>query len=410
MTKNIGLRGVTVADTRISFIDGNQGILLYRGYSIQDLAENTSFEEVVFLLLMGRLPTAEETTATIKTLQKYRSLPPEAINYLKARKPEAKPMDVIQGAITVLADDDEGKDSDVRADVVTSALRLISRTGMILAAWHHIRQGHMPPKVDKTLTHAGAMLQQLWDRTPSPKEVKLMDTLLLLHAEHTFNASTFAAREVASTQAHMYAAVSAGVGALSGALHGSANARVMDMLEEIGDIDNVETWVRNRIESGQRVMGLGHAVYKIVDPRAIILADVARKVLSGTPEEQWFRLASKVDEVGRAALKEMRDLELYPNVDFFSGPILRAIGLPTDMFPGFFAAARVSGWTAHIIEERFAEAQPKPALYRPAANYVGRKCGPMGCKFIPMEQRGAGCPHGKDFPGCNEKQAFEDME
>ena len=410
MTKNTGLRGVTVADTRVSYINGNEGILLYRGYSIQDLAQNTTYEEVVFLLLMGRLPTTAETEATTRTLQEYRTLPPEVFAYLNARRKTARPMDVLQGAMTVLADDDDHKESQVRADYVNSALRIISRTGMILAAWHHIRQGQTPPEPDLSLSHAGAMLQQLWGRTPTADETRLMDILLLLHAEHTLNASTFAAREVASTQAHIYAAVSAATGALSGALHGSAKAGVMDMLEQIGDIANVASWVNTRIENGQRVMGFGHAVYKTVDPRAAILRDMAQKVLAGRPEQQWFLLAMEVDRVGRKALKEKKDLELYPNVDFFSGPILKAIGLPSDMFPAFFASSRVAGWCAHVIEETFAEAQPKPALYRPAANYVGRKCGPMGCKFIPVEQRGAGCPHGKDFPGCNEYQAVTDPE
>jgi len=404
-TKNIGLRGVTVADTKVSLVDGEAGRLIYRGYAIEDLARRTTYEEVAYLLLLGRLPTRDELGQATAELQEYRALPPPAEAYLRSRPSTARPMDVLQGAITVLADDDPDLDSQQRAALVRSSFRIISRTATIANSWLRLRSeleftGPAPGE-----THAAAFLHGLLNRTPTAEETRLMDVLLVLHAEHSFNASTFAAREVASTRAHMYASVSAAFGALSGELHGGANARVMKMLLEIGNESNVESWVEKRLDAGQRVMGLGHAVYTTIDPRAAILRDLAEKVLAGRPEERWFRLALKVAEVARRRLRERKDLDLYPNVDFYSSPVLYALGIPIDMFPVFFGVARTAGWCAHVIEEQLAEAQPKPALYRPESYYTGRYCGPQGCQFVPLENR-LGCPAGHDYEGCTEAQAL----
>jgi citrate synthase len=210
---------------------------------------------------------------------------------------------------------------------------------------------------------------------------------MVLHAEHTFNASTFAAREVASTRAHAYNAVAAAIGSLSGELHGSANAKVMEALLAIEEKQNVTQWVRARIESGERVMGLGHAVYRVEDPRAKLLKEIASDVLAGRPEQKWFELAEEVAETAHRMLLEMKGKSLYPNVDLFSGAILYSLGLPIDFFPAFFAMSRAAGWCAHIIEEQLAEAQARPAIYRPRSNYTGRLCGPQGCRFVPLEAR-----------------------
>lgn len=401
-TKNIGLRGVTVADTKISAVDGDAGRLIYRGFAIEDLAKNASFEEVIYLLVMGRLPAADELKAWTDALNASYELPGEVLRYLRSRVKTARPMDVVQGAITVLADHDPDTDAKGREAMVRASLRLIARTMMVVTAWHHLRAGREPVSLDGRGSLARAFLRTLWGRDPSAEEERLMDVLLVLHAEHSLNASTFAAREVASTQAHLYASVSAAVGALSGALHGGANARVMQMLLQIGDKAMVEEWVKARLAAGERVMGFGHAVYKTTDPRAAILRDIAEKVLRGRPDEKWFDLALHVEAVTTRALREKKNLSLYPNVDFFSSPVLYSIGIPTDMFPTFFAVARTAGWCAHVIEEAFAEAQGKPALYRPDATYTGRDCGPQGCRWTPIEARGAGCPSGNEFKGCNE--------
>jgi len=408
LTKNIGLRGVTVADSKISMVDGNAGKLHYRGYPIQNLAKDATFEEIINLLLIGNAPDKKQLVTIKAKLSEYRTLPSEIIASLKARPNTAAPIDVMQGVVTALADFDPNLGSTDRNTVFDSCLKLIARFALAAAAWQRIRSGKEVVQPKSGVSHAAAFLEALWGRQPSKEEADLMDLLLILHAEHTFNASTFSVREVTSTQAHLYAAVSAGVGALSGDLHGGANARVMEMLLNIGSLDNVEPWVSNRIDSGQRVMGLGHAVYKTEDPRAAILHKVAARVLEGREEEKWFKLGLKVEQVGRSYLQKKKNLDLYPNVDFYSSPVLYGIGFPIDMFTVFFAVSRVSGWCAHYLEERFAEAQPKPALYRPRAHYTGRECGPSGCQWTPIEARGEGCPHGKDFDGCCEGYKDED--
>jgi len=406
--KNIGLRGVTVADTRVSLVDGEQGTLLYRGYSIQDLAAVATYEEVAFLLLMGRLPTQEETEAVRGRMARDRRLPPEVIAYLRTRRTDADSMDVLQGAVAVLADHDPDLTRPGRPALVRAAMRLTSRLATLLTTWRHLRKGRPLVIPDSGATHAGAFMQMLLGRDVTDSEVRLMDTLLILHAEHTFNASTFAARQVASTRAHLYAAVSAAVGALGGKLHGGANARVMRMLLEIGEVGRVEPWIRERIAAGQRVMGLGHAVYRTEDPRAGILRGVAEQTLTGFQQQRWLELAREVEVVGRRLLLAERGLALYPNVDFYSGPILYSLGIPTEMFPAFFAVSRVVGWCAHVIEEQLAEAQPKATIYRPRAYYVGRYCSPRGCMMVPREQRGYGCPCGQELEGCHELEG-EDL-
>ena len=399
--KNIGLRGVAVADTKISLVDGVQGLLLYRGY-IRDLARKATYEEIVHLLLFGRLPTAEEEALVRRYLAEARELPDEVIAYLNLRGKDARPMDVIQSAVAFLADHDPDLGEPGRPALARTSLRLIARMGTLVASWRHLRRGRpLPdPGARPDLSHAEALMRMLLGRDVSADEVKLMDTLLILHAEHTFNASTFSARQVASTMAHLYASVAAAVGALSGRLHGGANARVMEMLLEIGNVSRVRDWMEARIAARRRIMGLGHAVYQTEDPRAAILRAIAEKSLAGQEEEKWLRLACEVEKVGRQLLREQRGLDLYPNVDFYSGPILYALGLPTDMFPAFFALSRVAGWCAHVIEEQFAEAQPKATIYRPRSTYVGRYCGPGGCEYEPVGNRGQGLSFGEDFEAC----------
>ena len=387
LTKNIGLRGVTVADSGISMVDGQGGKLLYRGFAIQELARKASFEEIIHLLLMEAPPGAAETRQLKGDLADHRDLPAAVVAGLDSRPLTAQPMDVLQGAVTAFADFDPHLDSNDRDQVYHSCVHLIAAFAAVAAAWQRIRTGKRPVRLDPGLDHAASFLQGMWDRVPSPEEAKLMDLLLVLHAEHSFNASTFAVREVASTQAHLYAAISAGVGALSGPLHGGANARVMQMLLDIGDPDNVEPWITKRLAAGEKVMGLGHAVYKTEDPRAAILRQTALEVLAGKEAERWFQLCLRVEEIGRAQLKARKGLDVYPNVDFYSSPILFGLGFPIDMFPVFFAVSRVAGWCAHFLEERFAEAQPKPALYRPRANYIGRLCGTEGCPWVAAKNR-----------------------
>ncbi len=387
-TKNIGLRGITIADTRISMVDGENGKLFYRGYPIGQLAEQASFEEVICLLLYGHAPTRERVEKVQNDLRQYRQLPAEVLEILNHFRPSAAPMDVMQSMTAALAQFDPELQTDSREAVGRSCLRLIAQLASVAAAWQRIRTGAEPVRDLDDSSHAAAFLHGMWGRVPTSEETRLMDLLLVLHADHTFNASTFAVREVASTRANLYASVSAGVGALSGDLHGGANAKVMQMLLDIGEIDRVEPWISERIDSGQRIMGLGHAVYKTEDPRAGILRSVADRVLQRPEDRRWFELCLAVEKHGRAKLLEKKNLVLFPNVDFFSSPVLYGQGFPIDMFPVFFAVSRVSGWCAHFLEEHFAEAQPKPALYRPEASYTGRMCSREGCSWPDMNSRG----------------------
>ena len=215
---------------------------------------------------------------------------------------------------------------------------------------------------------------------------KIFDVCLILHADHTFNASTFTARQVASTRAHMYSASSAAIGALSGELHGGANTEVMKMLLEIDQIDKVHPWIKQKISEGERIMGMGHAVYRTYDPRAQVLKELSKNLAAKTGE-RWFDMTEKVETSTIEEMKQQKDKVIYPNVDLYSASIYYMLKIPVDLNTPIFAISRVVGWAAHIIEEKFAEAAPKPALYRPKAAYVGKYCGPEGCEYKTLDLR-----------------------
>jgi citrate synthase len=267
------------------------------------------------------------------------------------------------------------------------AVRLIARIPVVVAAWHRIRQGLDPLPPDDSLPHAANFLWQLHGEKPDEETARDLDTCLVLHADHTFNASTFACREVVSTRAHMYAGVAAGVGALSGSLHGGANARVMRMLFDLESEEDVPGWVKGRLASGERIMGIGHAVYKTMDPRARYLKEMAARLGEKTGQKKWHKLSTLVEESALNELAARGKADLKPNVDFYSAPVYHMMRIPLDIMTPIFAISRISGWCAHILEEKFAEAQGKPALYRPKAEYVGQYCGLMGCEYEEMEER-----------------------
>jgi len=221
---------------------------------------------------------------------------------------------------------------------------------------------------------------------PDIEVEKIFDVCLILHADHTFNASTFTARQVASTRAHMYSASSAAIGALSGELHGGANTEVMKMLLEIGEIEKVASWIKEEMSKGQRIMGMGHAVYKTYDPRAQVLKELSRKLAEKT-KEPWFDMTEKIETTTISEMKMQKGKDIYPNVDLYSASIYYMLKIPVDLNTPIFAISRVAGWSAHIIEEKFAEAAPKPALYRPKAVYVGKYCGPQGCEYKTLNLR-----------------------
>jgi citrate synthase len=386
--KNIGLRGVTVADTKISFIDGEKGILIYRGYRIEELAERSSFMEVAYLLLNGSLPNKEQAETFERQVREAREVPPYVNESMSCWPKDAKPMDVLQASVPLLAMADPDLLDETRDGNMRKAIKLIARLPVLAATWHRIRQGLAPLSSDDALDHAANFLWLLHGTKPDEELAKDLDTCLVLHADHTFNASTFACREVVSTRAHMYAGVTAGIGALSGNLHGGANAQVMRMLFDLESEPDVALWVTKKLDARERIMGMGHAVYKTMDPRARFLKEMGFRLGEKTGQARWHNLSRQIEA---AALKEFRKkgkTNIQPNVDFFSAPVYHMMGIPGDLMTPIFAVARVAGWCAHIIEEKFAEAQQKPALYRPKAEYVGQYCGLMGCSYEPVETRG----------------------
>jgi citrate synthase len=224
---------------------------------------------------------------------------------------------------------------------------------------------------------------------PDPETARDFDICLILHAEHSFNASTFAGREVASTHAHMYASIVAAVGALSGELHGGANSEVMRMLFEIGEVNRVKSWVSKKLKGGGKIMGMGHAVYHTEDPRATILRGICVRLADRTGDRRWYELTEAIEAATKEEFRKMKGKEIYANVDFYSASVYHMMGIQSDLFTPVFAISRISGWAAHIIEEKLAEAQPKPELYRPDSDYVGNYCGLEGCEYVPVEERSA---------------------
>jgi citrate synthase len=386
--KNIGLRGVTVADTKVSFIDGENGILIYRGYRIEELAQHSSYMETAYLLLNGYLPNQNQLEAFTRQVVEARKGPEFLHETLKRWPRDAHPMDVLQAGIPVLAMADPDLHDESREAAVRKATRLISRVPALITAWHRIRKGLEPLPPDDRLSHAANFLWQLNGTKPDEEVAHDLEVCLILHADHTFNASTFACREVASTRAHMYAAVGAGVGALSGSLHGGANAEVMKMLQALEGEKDIATWVKKQLDSGKKIMGMGHAVYKTTDPRGKILKEMGARLSKKLGRENLSQLSSQLEKASVEEFQRKGLATIKPNVDFFSAPVYHMMGIPGDLMTPLFAVSRITGWCAHIIEEEFAEAQEKPALYRPQAEYVGHYCGLVGCTYESPQARG----------------------
>ena len=384
-TKNIGLRNIPIADTKISLIDGEKGKLIYRGFDVLDLTKNSNFEECCFLLLHDHLPNKTEFDEFVSKLKEARVIPEQMQKNMRNWRKNAHPMDVLQAFVAALAGyyDEQGTDKEISQQ---RAINLISKVPTIIASWERVRNGKEPIHPDPELSHASNFLYMLTGNRPDKELERVFDVCLILHADHTFNASTFAAREVASTRAHMYSAVSAAVGALSGELHGGANFEVMKMLLDIQNEENVENWIKSKIENGERIMGMGHAVYKTVDPRSMVLKELSKK-LSKKTQLPWFNITKKVEETTAEIMKNRKEKDIFPNVDLYSASVYYMLNIPMDLNTPIFAISRVSGWAAHVIEEKFAEAAPKPMLYRPKATYVGKYDGPQGCTYIPIEKR-----------------------
>ncbi len=386
-TKNTGLRGIVVADTKISDVNGEEGRLIYRGFSIETLAAHSTFEETCYLLIYGELPNAEQLSEFDSALKASRAVPKEILESMAKLPKTTLPMDVLQGAIAWIA----GFDADVKVESRTAniakAIALTAKAATIVAAWNRIRAGAKPLDPNSSLSHAANFLWMLNGKEPHAETANNMDVCLILHADHSFNASTFVGRALVSTHAHMYAGVSGAIGALSGELHGGANAKVMEMLLEIQKPELVADWVKNRLDHGEKIMGMGHAVYKTWDPRAKVLRKMAEGLAHREGKGIWFEVISKIEEIARKEFDKRGKTYLYPNVDFYSAVAYNAMNIPTDFFTPVFAIARMPGWTAHIIEEKFGDAQGKPALYRPESQYTGRQCSEDGCSYTPLDER-----------------------
>ncbi len=384
-TKNIGLRGIEVADTKISNIDGEKGKLIYRGFDILDLTKNSTFEETAYLLLYDKLPTKQELSEFNTKLVEARYIPKQMQKNMANWRGDADPMDMLQAFVSALAGyyDEEFSNKDASYE---KAINLIAKVPTIIASWQRIRNGLEIINPDASLSHAANFLYMMSGEKPDSEVEKIFDVCLILHADHTFNASTFTARQVASTRAHMYSAASAAIGALSGELHGGANTEVMKMLLEISEINKVESWIKEKLTQGEKVMGMGHAVYKTYDPRAQVLKELSRK-LATKSDDQWFEMTEKIETATIAEMKLQKGKDIYPNVDLYSASIYYMLKIPVDLNTPIFAISRVAGWAAHIIEEKFAEAAPKTALYRPKAVYVGKYCGPQGCEYKTLDLR-----------------------
>ncbi|MDQ3397508.1 MAG: citrate synthase [Deinococcota bacterium] len=373
-----GLDGVNIDTSRICDIDGMKGELIYRGYDIRELANKASFEEVVYLLWNEDLPTKDELAGFKRELSGCFAAPREVFEVLRLLPKEVAPMHALRTAVSALAAFDDNPDDVGLDNVRRIGSKLTAQFPALTASFQRIRNGRDPVAPDPELGIAANFLYMLTGDKPSEAATRVMDVALVLHAEHDSNASTFTARSTASTLTDVYSAITAAVASLKGPLHGGANMGVMEALEEIDAVDGVEDYVMDILASPKgRVMGFGHRVYRVLDPRANILREVAEKLAEESGERKWFEMSLEMERVMDREM-EKKGREVKPNVDFFSASVYRMLGFPKDMYTPIFAVARISGWIAHLLEQ-YADNR----LMRPQLVYEG----PLGKKFKPIDER-----------------------
>ncbi len=369
-----GLKDVYLDTTKSSFIDGSVGKLLYRGYSIHDLAEQSTFEEVIYLLLYGKLPSQQELTEFDNLLRANRRIPDQVIQVLDLIK-DSHPMDALRTGLSALsAFEPEVNDNSVEA-TIRKGIRLTAMGPTIVAAHHRLRQGLEPVAPNPDLNHAGNFLYMLFNEMPDEETTRLLDVDFILHAEHGANASSFGARVTASTISDLHSAVVTGVGTLKGPAHGGAAEEVMKMALEIGQPENAEEYCRARLESGGRIMGFGHRVYRAEDPRARHLRERARALSEKVGQPHWFQILTYVEE---EAMVPYRSRGIHVNVDFFAGCIYYLLGITDDLFISIFALGRIPGWTLQCVEQF-----DDNILIRPLLEYTGD----MDLEYVPIGQR-----------------------
>ena len=367
-----GLEGVVAASSAIGDVDGINGVLIYQGLNIHDLAKHSNFEEVVFLLWHGRLPKRAELDELRRAISENQALPEEIVNMMRKLPPDAEPMDALRTVVSALAFYDKGARDMSREGSLRTATRLTGQLPVIVAAFERLRNGKDPiaPKLD--LNIATNFLYMLKGEMPSEREARIFDIALVLHADHELNASTFTARVVAATLADMYGAITAAIAALSGPLHGGANTAVMKMLLEISDPNRTEKWIKDALGAKKKIMGFGHRVYRTEDPRATHLRQFSKELGERVGDTRWHDISRKVEEV------VMNEKGLYPNVDFYSASTYYVMGIPLDLFSPIFAISRISGWTGHILEQ-----YANNRLIRPRAEYIGLRDVP----YVAIDER-----------------------
>ena len=373
-----GLEGVIATESQICKIDGENGRLYYLGYPIQDLVKNASFEEVVYLLLYGELPNRDQAASFTMQMRNARQPKDPVLDMVRTFPEEAHPMELLQAVISYLSGYVDHKIQHDAYCNCRTTLHQIVQLSSVVAALHRFRSGkeYLPPRKD--LSHGANFLYMLHGEEPDELEGEIMDKALILHAEHSLNASTFTARVVASTISTCYSSISAAIGALYGSLHGGANERVLDMVNEIGSKDKVEAWVDNAISEKKKIMGMGHRVYRAKDPRATVIEDYLYKLSEKQNDFSHYEILKEIERVFRDRMEE-KGKPIYPNVDFFSGAVYTKLGIPQILFTPVFAMARAAGWLSHILEQR-----QDNRIYRPRALYTGEQ----DKKVLPVEERG----------------------
>ena len=369
-----GLEGVIAAISGISFIDGDQGILVYRGFSIETLAKHSNYEEIVYLLIHGQLPTQPQLEDLSNQLKEYRNCE-LVMPSLNSFPKDAHPMDVVRSVVSLMGIYCPDKFDFSKEIKLQKVLRVVAKLPTIIAAYDRIRNGLEPIEPDNSLNHAENFLYMLNGEKPDELSAKIMDIMFILHADHGMNASTFSAMVTISTLSDVYSSMTAGIGTLKGPLHGGANERVLKMLGEIKTLDNVKPWLDEALEERRKIMGFGHRVYRAYDPRAKILKKYAKKLGEKKHDDLYFEIGEKVEEY---MIDKVGDKGIQPNVDFYSGIVLNHLGITTDLFTPIFAISRSAGWGSHILE--YLESN---RLFRPRAIYNG----PYHQEYIEIEDR-----------------------
>ena len=374
-TVKAGLEDIVVATSSICYLDGERGVLAYRGYDIHDLAEHATFEEVCYLLWHGRLPSRSELGEVQSQLAASRRLP-EGVLRLMRSLPPSNSMDILRTLVSALAHFDQGANTMSPEGRYRTSVVMTSQVAAVVATAGRMAAGGGIIEPDPALSHAANFLYMLTGKRPSPLEAKALDVALVLHADHEFNASTFAARVAAATLTDVHSAVTAAIGALKGPLHGGANTDVMNLLIDIGQDatdQKVEEIIRGKLARKEKIPGFGHRVYRTEDPRATHLRKMSEELCTRTGNRRWFEISQKIEQVVKA------QKNLNANVDFYSATTYHALGMPVDLFTPVFAVSRMSGWTAHVLEQ-----YSNNRLIRPRAEYTG----PVYPQtFVPLDRR-----------------------